>query len=93
MILLPAILGPETRQNRQVTSRSQFFSYPHSPTNQSSSINYTIDPDMHLCTWATFGTICLTSYNLPPGSQASIRDIAEAYRTIPFVPEQWVVRL
>ena len=33
---------------------------------------------------------------LPPGSQASIRDVAEAYRTIPVKPAQWpglVIRL
>ena len=65
------------------------FSYPHSPTNQIFSINYTIDPDVYPCTWGTFGTICFTIYNLPPGSQASIRDVAEAYRTIPITPEQW----
>ena len=65
------------------------FSYPHSPTNHISSINYTIDPDVYPCTWGTFATICFTIFNLPPGSQASIRDVAEAYRTIPVVPEQW----
>jgi hypothetical protein len=72
------------------------FSYPHSPSNQTYSINHTIDPDMYPCTWGTFGTICFTIYNLSPGSQASIREVAEAYRTIPTVPEQWpslVVRL
>jgi hypothetical protein len=34
--------------------------------------------------------------NLPPGSQASVRDVAEAYRTIPITPTQWpglVIRL
>ena len=65
------------------------FSYPHSPTNHFSSINYTIDPDVYPCTWGTFGTICFTIFNLPPGSQASIGDVAEAYRTVPVVPEQW----
>ena len=33
---------------------------------------------------------------LPPGSQASVRDVAEAYRTIPAKPAQWpglVIRL
>ena len=55
-----------------------------------------MDADTFLCTWGTFATICFTIYNLPPGSQAAIRDVAEAYRTIPVIPEQWpglVVRL
>ena len=65
------------------------FSYPHSPTGQFLSVNYTINPDVYPCTWGTFGTVCFTIHNLPPGSQASIRDVAEAYRTIPIIPEQW----
>ena len=44
---------------------------------------------MYPCTWGTFTTICYTIHNLPPGSQASIWDIAEAYHTIPVNPNQW----
>ena len=33
--------------------------------------------------------VCFTIWSLPPGSQASIRDVAEAYQTIPISPEQW----
>lgn len=65
------------------------FSYPHTPTFRYSSINYTIDSNMYPCTWGTFATICYTIYNLLPNSQASIRDVAEAYRTIPIIPNQW----
>jgi hypothetical protein len=61
------------------------FSYPHTPLSQLSSINYAIDSNMYPCTWGTFSTICYTIHNLPPGSQASIRDVAEAYRTIPII--------
>jgi hypothetical protein len=45
---------------------------------------------MYPCTWGTFATICFTIHNLPPGSQAAIRDVAEAYRTIPITPDQWL---
>jgi hypothetical protein len=44
---------------------------------------------MYPCTWGTFSTVCYTIHNLPPGSQASIRDVAEAYRTIPITHTQW----
>ena len=66
------------------------FSYPHSPTPTTTSINHHIDPDMFPCTWGTFATICFTIHNLPPGSQAAIHDVAEAYRTIPIIPDQWL---
>ena len=65
------------------------FSFPHTSTSTVASINSTIDADTYPCTWGTFATICFTIYNLPPGSQASIRDVAEAYRTIPILPDQW----
>ena len=40
--------------------------------------------------------VCTLLWHLPPGSEAAVRDIAEAHRTIPIVPQQWpglVVRL
>ena len=46
--------------------------------------------------WGTFSTVALLITHLPPGSQASVRDVAEAYRTIPVLPSQWpglVIRL
>ena len=65
------------------------FSFPHTPTPEFASINSSIDADLYPCTWGTFATICFTIFNLPPGSQAAIRDVAEAYRTIPIVADQW----
>jgi hypothetical protein len=65
------------------------FSYPYTPTPTTASVNCSIDADMFPCTWGTFATVCFTIYNLPPGSQAAIRDVAEAYRTIPITPDQW----
>ena len=66
------------------------FSYPHIPSICISSINYTIDSNMYPCTWSTFSTMCYTIYNLPPGLQASIHNVAEAYRTIPITHSQWL---
>ena len=65
------------------------FSYPHVPSTNTFSINYTIDANLYPCTWGTFATICHTIHNLPPGSQASIQDVAEAYHTIHIVHSQW----
>ena len=73
------------------------FSHPHlSNKNPIPSINSAISSHDFPCTWGTFSTVCLIIYRLPPGSQASIRDISEAYRTIPAHYQQWpglVVRL
>lgn len=72
------------------------FSFPHAPQNNLLSINYQIDPHQYPCTWGTFATVCNTIWHLPPNSQASVRDVAEAYRTVPLSPNQWpglVVRL
>ncbi|TFY74472.1 hypothetical protein EWM64_g9540 [Hericium alpestre] len=74
----------------------QNFSHPHSPTPTHSSINSHIDSDDFPCTWSTFTVICLLISRLPPGSQAAVRDVSEAYRTVPLHPSQWagvVVRL
>jgi len=65
------------------------FSFPRTPKNNIQSINQSIDTSSFPCTWGTFNTICSIIQNLPPGSQASIRDVAEAYRTIPITPSQW----
>ena len=74
----------------------QNLSFPHIPLDDSYSINHSIDSDQFPCTWGTFSVICLLISRLPPGSQAAVRDVAEAYRTIPVTPTQWpglVVRL
>ena len=72
------------------------FSHPHSPTPEASSVNSHIDSDAFPCTWGTFATVALLIARLPPGSQAAVRDVSEAYRTIPVTPNEWpglVVRL
>ena len=59
-------------------------------------INSFIDSTDFPCTFGTFHNVCFIINNLPPGSQASTRDVADAYRTIPLHPSQWpglVVRL
>ena len=72
------------------------FSYPHTPSLSTQSINSSINAEDYPCTYGTFATICLIISRLPPDSQVSVRDVAEAYRTIPVKPSQWpglVVRL
>ena len=72
------------------------FSHPHNPSPDATSINSHIDSDDFPCTWGTFSTVALLISCLPPGSQASIRDVADAYRTIPAHHAQWpglVIRL
>ena len=74
----------------------QNLSSPHSPRNGISSINSAIDSSLFPCTWGTFATISFLVFNLPINSQAAVRDVKEAYRTIPVRPSQWaglVVRL
>jgi hypothetical protein len=67
----------------------QNFSFPHSPSDGVYSINHAIDSDLFPCTWGTFSIICLLISRLPPGSEAAVRDVAEAYRTIPVTSPQW----
>lgn len=72
------------------------FSHPHSPSLHLTSINFGIQSNEFPCTWGTFSTVAFIIHNLPKGSQACTRDVAEAYRTIPARPDQWpglVVRL
>ena len=72
------------------------FSHPHVPSSDAISINSHINCNNFLCTWGTFSMVALLITCLPPGSQASIRDVAEAYRTIPVKPNQWpglIIRL
>ena len=66
------------------------FSHPRSSNmNPVPSINSAINSHHFPCTWGTFSTVCLIIYCSPPGSQASIRDVAEAYKTIPIHHNQW----
>ncbi|CAA7258927.1 unnamed protein product [Cyclocybe aegerita] len=43
------------------------------------SINSGINSNQFPCTWGTFSVICLLISRLPPGSQAAVRDVKEAY--------------
>lgn len=74
----------------------QNLSFPLTPKDGIPSINSHIDSSRHPCTWGSFSVICLLIARLPHGSQAAVRDVKEAYRTIPVKPSQWpglVVRL
>ena len=73
----------------------QNLSYPHN-NHPTPSINSQACSDDFPCTWGTFQTMCTLIKNLPPGTQAATRDIAEAYRIIPLHESQWpgvVVRI
>ena len=73
----------------------QNFSFPH-VTSTHRSINSFIESDEFSCTWGTFNTISLIVGHLPQGSQAAVRDVAEAYRILPIHASQWpgtVVRI
>jgi hypothetical protein len=65
------------------------FSFPHSPQDNISSINYSIDSNLFPCIWGTFVMLCAIIWHLSEGSQASICDVTEAYCTIPILPAQW----
>lgn len=67
----------------------QNFSFPYNPSSQYTSINYSISSSNYPCTWGTFSAFALLCHRLPPGSQGAVRDVAEAYRTIPLDPSQW----
>jgi hypothetical protein len=67
----------------------QNLSFPLHPSPTISSINSSIDSNLYPCTWGTASTICLLIWSLPPGSQAAVHDVAEAYHTVPLHPSQW----
>ena len=72
------------------------FSFLHNPSLETNFINSHINSEDFPCTWGTFATVALLIARLPTGSQASVRDVAEAYRTVPANPSQWpglVIRL
>lgn len=74
----------------------QNFSFPRAPRGNTFSVNHHIDSDRFPCTWGTFPAFALLVWHLPEGSQAAVRDVAEAYRSIPLHPSQWpstVVRI
>ena len=66
----------------------QNLSHPHT-NSPVPSINAHLDSDDFPCTWGTFHTVCTLIRSLPQGSQAAVRNIAEAYRIIPLHESQW----
>lgn len=70
----------------------QNLSYPY-PTSRVphgiSSINSTIVASDYPCTWGTFFAVTLMLAMLPPNSQIAVRDISEAFRSIPLHASQW----
>lgn len=69
----------------------QDLSFPHKNPLSSSiqAINLAIDFAQFSCTWGTFNSTYLLVARLPQGSQAAIRNVKEAYRTVPIEPSQW----
>lgn len=73
----------------------QNLSFPHSNL-PVPSINSLTNPNNFPSPYSTFEIVSLVLSSLPPGSQGAIRDVAEAYCTVPLHPSQWhalVVRL
>jgi hypothetical protein len=66
----------------------QNLSFPYQVSARK-SINSFIDSNDFPCTWGTFAAFSLLCARLPPGSQGGVRDVAEAYRTVPLHPSQW----
>lgn len=69
----------------------QNFSFPinPSPIFPNLSINQHIAAEDFPTTWGKFSVIYNLIARLPPGLEATTRDVAEAYRTIPLHPSQW----
>ena len=67
----------------------QNFSYPRTPVNGRTSMNAHVNSDDYPCTWGTFTAVSLLLSQLLQGSQIAVRDVAEAYRTIPLHCSQW----
>ena len=68
----------------------QNFSFPYSNDKGPHAINADIISSDFPCMWGTFEMICFTILHLPPGLQVAVRDIAEAYWTIPIKLSQWL---
>jgi len=95
---MDSILGPYQSSSLSIIPKPQKpgkfriiqnFSSPYTNTEGIRAINTDIVLSDFPCTWGTFKTICSTILHLPPGLQAAVRDVAEAYRTIPIKQAQW----
>lgn len=93
----PLSLVPKSSKNTwRLIQNLSFPLYPSLSDPKIHSINFHINADNFPCTWGIFHIVSLLILSLPPGSQACVRDVSEAYRTIPLHPSQWpgtVVRL
>ena len=69
----------------------QNFLFPTNPSPPfpNPAINHYILAEDFPTTWGKFSVIYNLITHLPPGSEAAIRDVAEAYCTIPLHPSQW----
>lgn len=69
----------------------QNFSFPLSPSPvfPNASINSFTNAKDFPCTWGSFAVVALLLGRLPPGSQIAVRDVSEAFRTVPLHPSQW----
>ncbi|KAJ3551427.1 hypothetical protein NM688_g4705 [Phlebia brevispora] len=61
----------------------QNYSFPRASIEDYSSINSHIDSSDYPCTSGTFAVLSNLIWHLPLHSQACIRDVKEAYRTVP----------
>lgn len=97
--MLEAIIGPfqtsplslVPKPHKSTFRLIQNLSFPHVQLQDPSisSINSAINSNDFPCTWGTFHTICVLIHMLPPGSEAAIRDVSEAYRTCAIHESQW----
>jgi hypothetical protein len=74
----------------------QDYSSPVIPRDRVLSINDSINIADYPCTWGSAGIMELLVWTLPDGSELAIRDVENAYRSIPLHESQWagaVVRL
>lgn len=96
---MEAFLGPFQTSPISIIPKStpgkfrlvQNFSHPRqtSSTLPNDSINSAIDSNDFPCTWGTFRAMSILISALPPGSQIAVRDVSEAFRSIPLHPCQW----
>jgi hypothetical protein len=85
---LPLSLIPKPGNADKYRAVHNFY-FPHSPQDNISSINYSINSNLFPCTWGIFVMLCAIIWHCPEGSQASICDVTEVYCTIPILLAQW----
>jgi len=83
--VIPKLDRPDKHQLIQ----NLLYPYSLSTAFPNPAINSNIDSTKFPCTWGTFAAVSLVIQHLPPGSQAAVRDVAEAYCTIPLHSSHW----